>query len=298
MSTALTELEISTLPLFRSGKVRDTYDLGDQLLMIATDRISAYDVVMADGVPDKGKVLTKLSAYWFEITRPIVRNHLLSTDLEDLPEAVKPYDEVLRDRFMIVEKAQRIDVECVVRGYLAGSAWAEYKESGTVCGQPLPAGLIESQQFVKPIFTPATKEDEGHDLNIPVEEMVRLIGADLTESIVEVSVNLYQFARELAASRGIILADTKFEFGLVNGELTLIDEIFTPDSSRFWDVEEYQPGSSQESFDKQYLRDWLTSSGWDRNPPPPPLPASVIEGTARRYHEAYQRITGEAFSSS
>lgn len=292
MSTAIRELNISSLPVFRSGKVRETFDLGDRLLLVATDRISAFDVILPDAIPDKGRVLTKLSTFWFDQTRDVVPNHLISTDVDDLPEEVMSIRETLRDRFMLAKKADRIDVECVVRGYLAGSAWAEYRQHGTVCGQRLPEGLVESQQLPEPIFTPATKAEEGHDENISIDTMKSLVGNELTNQAIAASYALYDFAASYARERGIIIADTKFEFGLIDGELTVIDEIFTPDSSRFWDAEQYEPGRSQASFDKQYVRDWLTESGWDRNPPAPPLPEDVIQGTSQRYREAYERITG------
>ncbi|HLT17857.1 MAG TPA: phosphoribosylaminoimidazolesuccinocarboxamide synthase, partial [Thermomicrobiales bacterium] len=292
----LREITITQLPLFRKGKVRDTYELGDNLLMIATDRISAFDVVLPDGIPDKGRILTQLSVFWFEQTRDIVPNHLISSSVEDLPDELSSYVEVLRDRFMIVRRAERIDVECVVRGYLAGSAWVEYQQHGTVCGQPLPAGLVESARLPEPIFTPATKAEEGHDENIPISKMKELVGRDTTERVIDISKRLFERGSEIAEAKGIILADTKFEFGFVDGELTLIDEALTPDSSRYWDAAAYEPGRPQESFDKQFVRDWLLQSGWDRTPPAPPLPAEVVEGTARRYREAYERITGRVLA--
>ena len=296
MAIPLREITITQLPLFRKGKVRDTYELGDNLLMIATDRISAFDVVLPDGIPDKGRILTQLSVFWFEQTRDIVPNHLISSSVEDLPDELSSYVEVLRDRFMIVRRAERIDVECVVRGYLAGSAWVEYQQHGTVCGQPLPAGLVESARLPEPIFTPATKAEEGHDENIPINRMKELVGRDTTERVIDISKRLFERGSEIAEAKGIILADTKFEFGFVDGELTLIDEALTPDSSRYWDAAAYEPGRPQESFDKQFVRDWLLQSGWDRTPPAPPLPAEVVEGTARRYREAYERITGRVLA--
>lgn len=296
MAIPLREITITQLPLFRKGKVRDTYELGDNLLMIATDRISAFDVVLPDGIPDKGRILTQLSVFWFEQTRDIVPNHLISCSVEDLPDELSSYVEVLRDRFMIVRRAERIDVECVVRGYLAGSAWVEYQQHGTVCGQPLPAGLVESARLPEPIFTPATKAEEGHDENIPISRMKELVGRDTTERVIDISKRLFERGSEIAEAKGIILADTKFEFGFVDGELTLIDEALTPDSSRYWDAAAYEPGRPQESFDKQFVRDWLLQSGWDRTPPAPPLPAEVVEGTARRYREAYERITGRVLA--
>jgi phosphoribosylaminoimidazole-succinocarboxamide synthase len=298
VGTTIRELEISGIPLFRRGKVRDTYDLGDKLLMVASDRLSAFDVVLPDGIPDKGRVLTKLSVFWFEQTGEIVPNHLVSANVDDLPNEVKSMREVLRDRFMIVHKAERIDIECVVRGYLAGSAWAEYQKQGTVCGEQLPLGMVESEQFPEPIFTPSTKADEGHDENISIDRMRQLVGGKLTDQLMEASLKLYTFANAYARERGIILADTKFEFGLIDGQLAVIDEMCTPDSSRFWDARAYKPGTSQESFDKQPVRDWLSASGWDKQPPAPPLPGNVIEETAQRYREAYERITGMEFDAS
>lgn len=292
MSTALREVELSGVPLFRRGKVRDTYELDSNLLMVASDRLSAYDVVLPDAIPDKGRVLTGLSVYWFERTKDIVPNHLISADVDDLPDELADYAEILRGRFMIVNRAERIDIECVVRGYLAGSGWAEYQKSGTLAGKKLPEGMQESQQLPEPVFTPAMKNDDGHDENISVSQMRKLVGDELTDQLQSISLKLYTDVAEQTAANGIILADTKFEFGRVDGELTLIDEIFTPDSSRFWNAETYQPGKSQESFDKQPTRDWLTESGWDRNPPAPPLPPEVIESTSERYREAYKRITG------
>ncbi|MDI3340367.1 MAG: phosphoribosylaminoimidazolesuccinocarboxamide synthase [Sphaerobacter sp.] len=292
MAVLVEQLEIPGLPLFRRGKVRETFDLGDRLLMVATDRISAYDSVLPTGIPDKGIVLTQLSRFWFERTRDIVPNHLITTDLSDLPAAVQPYRELLEGRAMVVKKAERIDIECVARGYLAGSAWAEYQRHGTACGIPLPAGLVESARLDEPIFTPAAKADSGHDENISFEQMVGLVGRDLAERLRDATLAIYRAAEEYARTRGIIIADTKLEFGLVEGELTIIDELLTPDSSRFWDAARYQPGTSQPSYDKQYVRDWLTASGWDREPPAPRLPAEVVEATAAKYREAYELLTG------
>ena len=293
MPVPVRELTIDQLDRFHSGKVRDTYALDGDLLMVATDRLSAFDVILPDGIPNKGRVLTLLSAFWFAKTDQIVSNHLVSADLADLPVELQPHSEVLRDRFMIVRRADRIDVECVVRGYLAGSAWVEYQESGTVCGQPLPTGLRESERLPEPIFTPATKAEAGHDENISIETMAQIVGADVTEQAMRLSFALYGFAADLVAEKDLVLADTKFEFGFIDGELCLIDEALTPDSSRYWDLKKYEPGRSQESFDKQFVRDWLIETGWDRNPPAPPLPQEVIDGTAERYLEAYERITGE-----
>lgn len=280
------------IPFFAQGKVRDIYDLGDRLLLVASDRISAFDVVMNEPIPGKGIVLTTLSAYWFEATANLLANHYVSIDPADFPSELRPYSDQLRGRAMLVNKAERIDVECVVRGYISGSAWNEYRETGRVAGMRLPEGLRESDKLERQIFTPATKSDSGHDVNISVEEMKRLVGADLTETLVRKSIELYNFAEERARSRGIILADTKFEFGILDGEVILIDEVCTPDSSRFWPATTYAPGGPQPSFDKQFLRDYLLSVGWRKEPPPPTLPAEVVAKTAEKYREAFVRIAG------
>jgi phosphoribosylaminoimidazole-succinocarboxamide synthase len=294
---AVTELELPGVPLFRRGKVRETFDLGDRLLMVATDRISAYDSILPTGVPAKGIILTQFARFWFERLNDIVRNHLVTTDLSGLPAHIIRYQHLLRDRSMIVRKARRIDVECVARGYISGSAWAEYEANGTVCGQPLPDGLKESDRLPEPIFTPASKAADGlHDENISVSQMADLIGAELTERLQSLTLEIYETAEGSARERGIIIADTKLEFGIINDEIVLIDEVLTPDSSRFWDAELYEPGSSQPSFDKQIVRDWLTRSGWDREPPAPRLPADVAIRTARRYYEVFQRLTGETLN--
>lgn len=298
MTTALSQIQISGLSLFRRGKVRDTYDLGDRLLMVASDRMSAFDVVLPDAIPDKGRVLTQLSRFWFDQTGDVVPNHLISADVADLPDDVADVAEVLRGRFMIVKKAERIDIECVVRGYLAGSGWAEYRKSRTVCGEQLPDGLTESARLSEPIFTPAAKVDDGHDENISYSRMKQIVGKELAEKLRDASMRLYQHAEDHARSRGLIIADTKFEFGLVDGELIVIDEILTPDSSRFWDAAQYEPGRAQASFDKQPLRDWLEQSGWDKTPPGPPLPPEIIDETAARYRKAYERVTGTELPSA
>lgn len=283
------------LPKFSVGKVRDTYDLGDRLLMVATDRVSAFDAIMPNGVPDKGRVLTQLSAFWFDRLSDIIANHLISVDDADLPDAVRN-DAALRDmlagRFMIVKKAKRFDFECVVRGYLAGSGWADYQRTGAVCGVALPAGLRQGERLPEPIFTPATKAEQGHDINVSLDEMKRAIGDEMAQTIADASIALYQAATTYALARGIIIADTKMEYGLLDGELILIDELLTPDSSRYWPVADYQPGGSPPSFDKQFLRDWLESSGWNKQPPAPALPADVVNGLASRYREAYEGLTG------
>jgi len=284
--------DLSGLTLFRRGKVRDTYDLGDRLLMVATDRLSAFDVVLPTPVPRKGVVLTQLSRFWFEQTSGLVPNHLITAEFNEFPAELRSHGRHLVGRAMLVRKADRLDVECVVRGYLAGSAWAEYRATGAVAGEPLPDGLREGDRLAAPIFTPALKSDEGHDTNISATDLAGLVGSGMARRLEEASRDLYDVAGALARRRGVILADTKFEFGLIDGELTLIDELLTPDSSRFWDAASYEPGRSPPSFDKQYVRDWLDQSGWDRTPPGPELPADVVAGTAARYAEAYARLTG------
>ena len=297
-------LETDLPNLYYRGKVRDTYEMdSDQFLLIATDRVSAFDVVLPGGIPDKGIVLNQLSAFWFEQTSHIVPNHLIevvndvnwlnSTYGEKVCAGYYSYPPYVARRSMIVRRAERIDVECVVRGYISGSAWAEYQNGGTVCGMALPNGLKESEQLPQPIFTPTTKAESGHDEPITMEQMKDLIGEKLTREIVEKSLAIYDYAAQYACSRGIIVADTKMEFGVVKDRLILIDELLTPDSSRFWDAETYSPGKPQPSFDKQPLRDWLSDSGWNKEPPAPELPTEVIEDTARRYREAYRRLTGK-----
>jgi len=287
------------LPSFFRGKVRDTYDLGNLLLIVATDRISAFDVVLPCGIPNKGLVLNQLSTFWFRQTKNLVPNHLLEAvdDVHCLDtyipdESRFPYADYLAGRSMIVKKAKLIPVECVVRGYLAGSAWAEYQQYGTVSGLPLPKGLKQSQELPQPLFTPTTKAESGHDQPLTVDKMKKLVGGDMAEEMMEKSLAIYSYAQEYATTRGIIIADTKMEFGLDNKELILIDELLTPDSSRFWDVNLYAVGQSQDSYDKQPVRDWLTESGWDKEPPAPMLPPEVIEATTRRYEHAYERLTG------
>jgi phosphoribosylaminoimidazole-succinocarboxamide synthase len=282
---------IVQLPLRASGKVREIYDLGDTLLMVASDRISTYDVVHPTPIPDKGRVLTGLSAFWFERTTGIVPNHLLSV-ADDVPDEA-------RGRAMIVRKLQMLPIECVVRGYLSGSGWKDYQRTGEVCGIAVPEGLRESDQLPEPLFTPATKAQEGHDENIDFDRAAELVGdRAVAERAREVSLALYEHAAAHARARGIILADTKFEFGLDDsGELTLGDEVCTPDSSRFWPADRYEPGRSQPSFDKQFVRDWASSTGWDRNPPAPPIPQEIVERTRAKYLEAYERITDEPFEA-
>ena len=288
------------LSLFIRGKVRDTYDLGNLLLIIATDRISAFDSVLPCGIPNKGLVLNQLSAFWFEKTKNLVPNHLIEV-VDDvhcldayLPtESRFPYPSYLTGRSMIVKKAKRIPVECVVRGYLSGSAWAEYQQHGTVSGFLLPKGLQESQELSQPLFTPTTKAESGHDLPLSMDEIKRLVGEALAEEIKEKSLAIYSYAQQYARARGIIIADTKMEFGLDNDKLILIDELLTPDSSRFWDASLYEIGRSQPSYDKQPVRDWLVQAGWNKEPPAPMLPLDVIEATTKRYEQGYERLTGK-----
>ncbi len=282
------------LKLFAKGKVRDTYELGDgQLLMVATDRISAFDHVLPNGIPDRGKVLTQLSIFWFSQTDTFQPNHLISGMVPDLPAVLKNFREELAGRFMIVRKAKRIDFECVVRGYLAGSAWKEYEESQTLAGEKMPPGLRQSEKLAVPIFSPATKAETGHDENITFDQMKKELGDDLANKLRDASLDLYKYASDFAARRGLVLADTKFEFGQIGDDVILIDEVLTPDCSRYWDVATYVIGTSPESYDKQLVRDWLTTSGWDKSSDPPALPQDVVTQTRLRYLTAYQRIVGK-----
>jgi phosphoribosylaminoimidazole-succinocarboxamide synthase len=292
LATPVTTTDFA-LPRFRTGKVRDVYDLGDRLLLVATDRISAFDYVLGSGIPDKGKVLTQLSAFWFETLRDVVPNHFVTLDVAAFPAAAQPYADVLRGRAMLTRKTQPIDVECVARGYLSGSGWKEYRERGTVCGIALPAGLSESDRLPTPIFTPATKAETGHDINIDADEATARLGSrPLFERLRDLTLGLYARAARHAESRGIILADTKFEFGFDGDTLLLIDEALTPDSSRFWPADQYAPGGPQPSFDKQYVRDYLEAIQWNKQPPVPSLPDDVIERTRAKYLDAFRRLTG------
>jgi len=287
---------ISPLTPDSSGKVRDLYDLGDRLLLVASDRLSAFDVILDDPIPFKGEVLTKLSLFWFDLLSEVTENHLISADVTDLPERFKPHAEYLAGRFMLVKKATVFPVECIVRGYLAGSGLKEYNRAGTVCGIPLPAGLVESSRLPEPIFTPSTKAEIGdHDENVSFEVAAEIIGADAAAELRDKSLAIYSAARDHAATRGIIIADTKFEFGVIDGKITLVDEVLTPDSSRFWPADVYEPGKSQPSFDKQFVRDWLEDSGWDKTAPAPKLPADVLAATSAKYIQAYELITGHTF---
>jgi len=282
---------------FAQGKVRDIYEAGDDLLLVATDRISAFDVVLPTPIPDKGRVLTGLSLYWFERTKDIIPNHVLTADARSFPEPYAAEAAELAGRATLVRRAEVIPVECVARGYITGSGWKDYQKTGAVCGIALPDGLVESERLPEPIFTPTTKAATGHDEPLTFDETADLIGKGLAERVKELTLSLYEFGAAHALERGIILADTKFEFGFAGGEVILIDEVLTPDSSRFWPTDTYEPGHGQPSFDKQYVRDWLDASGWNHEPPPPELPDDVVEQTAARYREAYERITGERFGA-
>jgi phosphoribosylaminoimidazole-succinocarboxamide synthase len=289
----LLQTDFPQLQLFASGKVRDLYKVGsDRLLFVATDRISAFDYVLATGIPQKGRVLTQLSLFWFDFLKDIVPNHLATADVSQYPEELQPYAGQLRGRSMLVVRAQMISIECVARGYLAGSGWKEYKASGTVCGIPLPPGLRESDKLPEPIFTPATKAASGHDENISFDQMVALAGREISEQLRDLTLRIYKTAADYAETRGIIIADTKFEFGRTARGLVLADEVLTPDSSRFWPKDKYRPGGAQESFDKQYVRDYLESIKWNKQPPATALPPEVAAGTSEKYIEAYTQLTG------
>ena len=290
------DTQISSLSLARRGKVRDVYDLGEHLLIVATDRISAFDYVLGSGIPDKGAVLTQLSAFWFELLKDLTPHHLVTIEADEFPAVTKPYRDILRGRSMLVRKTSPLPVECVARGYLSGSGWKDYGRSGAVCGVQLPAGLRESDRLPEPIFTPATKAESGHDENISEAQAGDIVGHDLIKRLRELTLGIYSRGVEHALSRGIIIADTKFEFGLADGELILIDEVLTPDSSRFWPAAEYVPGRGQPSFDKQFVRDYLERIGWNKQPPVPSLPDEVVQGTRARYVEAYERLTGRTFA--
>jgi len=294
----ITETNFPTLKLVKRGKVRDMYEVATHLLIVATDRLSAFDVVMPQGIPFKGKVLTQISKYWFDLTKDIIPNHVVSTDVDEYPEECQPYRDVLAGRSMLVRKAKPLPIECIVRGYLSGSGWVEYQQSGTVCSIELPLGLVESSKLPQPIFTPSTKAEIGvHDENISFDEVVKLLGKDLSERVRDITLAIYTRARDVAEEKGIIIADTKMEFGITeenrgNESLILIDELLTPDSSRFWPKGKYQPGRSQESFDKQYVRDYLISINFNRKPPAPNLPPDVIQTTSAKYLEALERLAG------
>jgi phosphoribosylaminoimidazole-succinocarboxamide synthase len=295
MSTA-SVLSTLPLPLYIRGKVRDVYDLDDHLLMVASDRISAFDYILPTLIPDKGKILTQISAFWFSLLKDIVPNHLVTADASQLPRVLAAYRAQLEGRMMLVKKTEKVPIESVVRGYLAGSGWKEYQKTGKVCGVALPPGLRESERLPEPIFTPATKEEQGkHDENISFEQMARRVGGDLSETLRDRSLALYIKAARVAEQHGLILCDTKFEFGLLKGQVTLIDEVLTPDSSRFWEKATYRTGERQESFDKQFVRDYLESIHWNKEPPVPELPAEIVRKTREKYIEAFERLTGHEF---
>jgi len=289
------DLELKKLKLFKKGKVRNVYDLGEQLLMVATDRISCFDFILATPIPDKGKILTQVSLFWFSLLKDTVENHLISTNIEDLPDSVEDKNK-LKGRFMITKKCEVIPFECVVRGYLSGSGWKEYKAKQSVCGIELPAGLGESSKLEEPIFTPATKAETGHDENVSFDYMKNSIGEDLANKVRDTSIAIYKKAAEYAQSKGVIIADTKFEFGIYNDKFILIDEVLTPDSSRFWPKDDYEPGRPQASFDKQFVRDYLESSGWDKSPPAPVLPDEVVSKTQEKYKQVLKMLTGVDFA--
>lgn len=293
---AITNTDIPGLPVFRKGKVRDVYDLGDTLLIVATDRISAFDVIMPNGIPDKGKILTSMSLFWFELTSDIVENHLIAHKVEDYPAELQQHADLLEGRSMLVKKTEPFPIECVARGYLAGGGWKDYQEMGTVCGIPLPEGLQQAQILPDTIFTPATKAESGHDENIAFEEAVRILDLATMEELRDLTITLYERAREYAGGKGIIISDTKFEFGRSPEGIILIDEILTPDSSRFWPADTYKVGTSPLSFDKQFVRDYLETLVWDKTPPAPELPEDVVLKTREKYLEAYELLTGRVFS--
>jgi phosphoribosylaminoimidazole-succinocarboxamide synthase len=293
LDSVLLRTEFENLQLHASGKVRDVYRLdADRLLFVATDRISAFDYILATGIPYKGKVLTQISLFWFDFLKDVVPNHLITADVNQYPAEIRKYDDQLRGRSMVVMSAEMVPVECVVRGYISGSAWKEYKATGKVCGIELPKGLKESDQLPEPIFTPATKATTGHDENIPFSEMVRLVGGDLSEQLRDLTLKVYNKAADYARTKGILIADTKFEFGRTARGITLADEVLTPDSSRFWPADKYVPGRAQDSYDKQYVRDYLEEIRWNKQPPAPALPAEVARKTSEKYLEAYQQLTG------
>jgi phosphoribosylaminoimidazole-succinocarboxamide synthase len=281
--------------ILNKGKVRDIYEIDNNLLLIATDRISAFDIVLPDPIPSKGVCLTQLSKFWFDYTKKSVPNHVISTDVDEFPEELKEYRKQLTYRSMLVKKTKVIPIECIVRGYISGSAWNSYKKDGTVCGMKLPSGLQESEQFPEPLFTPSTKAKSGHDINISLTEMKKLVGSDVANKLNDYSLKIYNTAIEYARKHGIIIADTKFEFGMYNNEIIWIDEALTPDSSRFWPADSYEPGKPQPSFDKQYVRNYLNSTEWDHNSEPPHLPKKIISETTKKYQEAYEKITGKRF---
>jgi len=298
MKKTLTQTDFPGVKLFKKGKVRDIYDLGERILIVSTDRISAFDCVLGEGIPLKGKILNQLSTFWFEKTKNLVQNHLIGTNLEDFPPQFSPFKELLEKRAMLAKKTQSVSVECVVRGYLSGSAYKEYAKSGKVAKVSLPSDLRENDPLPQPLFTPAIKSREGHDVNISFSKMENLFGRELSRTLKKISLEIYQYATNFLDSRGFILADTKFEFGRLNDDILLIDELITPDSSRFWLKKNYTPGAHQESFDKQFVRDYLEKLNWDKSPPPPLLPLEIIKKTSKIYQKTYQMITGKSISNS
>ncbi len=285
--------DLKNIKLFKRGKVRDVYDLGDSLLIISSDRISCFDVVLPNGIPDKGCVLTQVSNFWFDFIKDITPHHVITTNVNQFPEILQPYKEILHGRSMVVKKTKPVPIECVVRGYLSGSGWKDYKKTGIVGGTKLPAGLKESEKLPQSIFSPATKEEEGHDINVTEEDVSNAIGKDITARLKEISLSIYKKARVYAEGKGIIIADTKFEFGIFNNNIILIDEVLTPDSSRFWPEDEYSPGGPQPSFDKQFVRDYLETLDWDKTPPAPELPPEIIQKTRKKYLQALFLLTGQ-----
>ncbi len=294
----LLSTDFKEFPLFRRGKVRDVYDLGDKLLIVSTDRISCFDVVLPCGIPYKGKVLTSISCFWFEFIQDIVRHHFITADIAKYPKELQKYKSELLGRSMLVKKTKPLAAECIVRGYLSGSGWMEYQKSRSVCAIPLPAGLVESSKLPQPIFTPSTKEDKGHDINVDQKHLENNLGREVSDKLKKISIAVYKKASKYAQEKGIIIADTKFEFGIYENEIILIDEVLTPDSSRFWPKAEYKEGQANNSFDKQYVRDYLESINWDKNPPAPNLPDKIVAKTSQKYLEAYKRLTGKELAQN
>ena len=289
------QTEFPTLKLFAKGKVRDIYEVGDNLLLVSTDRLSAFDVIMNQGIPYKGIVLTKISEFWFNYTKDIIPNHFITTDVDKYPGECKPYADTLRNRSMLIKKAKVVPIECIVRGYISGSGWKDYKNTGAISGITLPKGLLESEKFAEPIFTPSTKAEIGkHDENISAEEAMQIVDKNTFNAVKEATVKIYKKASDYALTKGIIIADTKFEFGKINNQIILVDEVLTPDSSRFWPLEKYQKGRGQESYDKQFVRDYLLSINFNKQPPPPPLPEDIIKKTSEKYLDIYKKLTGES----
>ena len=296
MNKPLTTINLPGVKLFKRGKVRDVFDLGDKLLLVSSDRISAFDSVLGSGIPDKGRILNQLSAFFFEFTKDIIENHMITIDVDSYPEELKKHKYIISGRSMLVRKAKMIEVECVVRGYVSGSGWKSYEKEGSICGIKLPEGLKESDKLPEPIFTPTTKASAGHDLPVTEEQMAKEIGEETTKFLKDKSIEVYKKVSEYAAGRGVIIADTKFEFGRVNDKILLIDEIFTPDSSRFWPASDYKPGGPQKSFDKQFVRDYLEEIKWNKEPPAPALPTDITAKTREKYLEAFKRLTGKELS--